>query len=436
MIILIYLILSIAIILFLSAKLKVHPALSLVIGSIFLGFFLKMNTYDIFNYLFNGFYQAVKGIGLIILFSCVIGQFLKESGSIERFGNIILKNLQKKTLLSINMLGLFIGTVVFCDSAFLILNGISKSIASSTSYSLTSLNLSLAGGLYTSHTLIPPTPGPLAAINNLQAMNIIGDIMIFGILVSIPSSLISFFYARKTLMNRNISIDRINIKDKKFSVLPYLVIVIPLLLISLNTITNFIENESFLVSVKIIKYFGNPSIALFIGMVLSFMLPDTKNKEKKIVIGSLNDFLPILLLTSMGSAFGNIIKNSELSTLLPSLFSLNQDSLLYICLISFMVSFILKTSQGSSTSAMIITSSIIFPFISNFALSSFDISMIVLSIGSGSIMISHINDSYFWIVTNKTNLTLQGGLKYFSIMSIFQGLGTFIVILFLVLLFG
>ena len=76
--------------------------------------------------------------------------------------------------------------------------------------------------------------------------------MIFGILVSIPSSLISFFYARKTLMNRNISIDRINIKDKKFSVLPYLVIVIPLLLISLNTITNFIENESFLVSVKII----------------------------------------------------------------------------------------------------------------------------------------------------------------------------------------
>ena len=159
--------------------------------------------------------------------------------------------------------------------------------------------------------------------------------MIFGILVSIPSSLISFFYARKTLMNRNISIDRINIKDKKFSILPYLVIVIPLLLISLNTITNFIENESFLVSVKIMKYFGNPSIALFIGMVLSFMLPDTKNKEKKIIIGSLNDFLPILLLTSMGSAFGNIIKNSELSTLLPSLFSLNQDSLLYICLISF-----------------------------------------------------------------------------------------------------
>ena len=99
------------------------------------------------------------------------------------------------------MLGLFIGTVVFCDSAFLILNGISKSIASSTSYSLTSLNLSLAGGLYTSHTLIPPTPGPLAAINNLNAMNIIGDIMIFGMLVSVPSSLISFFYARKTLIN-------------------------------------------------------------------------------------------------------------------------------------------------------------------------------------------------------------------------------------------
>ena len=198
MIILGYLLLSILLILLLTSKLKIHPTISLFIGSLFLGLLLKMNLNDILEYIFQGFSNAIKSIGLIIIFSTIIGQFLKKSNSIKKFGDLILYNFQDKTLISINLLGLFLGTVVFCDSGFLILNGISKSIASTTNYSLTSLNLSLSGGLYASHTLVPPTPGPLAAINNLNGISMIGDIMLLSIVVSIPASLISFIYARKT----------------------------------------------------------------------------------------------------------------------------------------------------------------------------------------------------------------------------------------------
>lgn len=93
---------------------------------------------------------------------------------------------------------------------------------------------------------------------------------------------------------------------------------------------------------------------------------------------------------------------------------------------------LLKTSQGSSTSSMIIVSSIIFPIISDFGFSIYELTMIILSIGSGSMMISHVNDSYFWIVTKQTDLNLSKGLKYFSLMSIMQSIGAFLFILFLI----
>ena len=436
MIILFHLILSVLAVIILNSKLKLNPVISLFIGSIILGILLEMKISEIFNHQVTGFFLSIKNIGLIIFFSCVIGQFLKETRSIEKFGNLLLNNFQKQTLLSINMLGLFIGTVVFCDSAFLILNGISRSIASSSSISLTSLNLSLSGGLYSSHTLIPPTPGPIAAINNFNVIDNIGTIMILGILVSIPSSLIAFLFSRSFIKKNKIKIKKnLNSKDNA-SLMAYLSIVIPLLLISLNTISNFFDNINETAIYKSLKFIGNPNFALFVGMILSFFIPYKKIKVNKIFISTIKDFLPIILLTSMGAAFGNIIKNSNISEVIPNFINIQESNIIYLCAISYILSFILKTSQGSSTSSMIIVSSIIFPIISDINFNIFDISMIILSIGAGSMMISHVNDSYFWIVTKQTSLDLKKGLKYFSVMTILQSTGTLLFIFMLLTIFS
>jgi len=436
MIILIHLSLSVLSVIILNSKLKLNPILSLFIGSIILGILLEMTISEIFNHQVTGFFLSIKNIGLIIFFSCVIGQYLKETRSIEKFGNLLLNNFQKQTLLSINMLGLFIGTVVFCDSAFLILNGISRSIASSSSISLTSLNLSLSGGLYSSHTLIPPTPGPIAAINNFNVIDNIGTIMILGILVSIPSSLIAFLFSRSFIKKNKIKIKKnLNSKDNA-SLMAYLSIVIPLLLISLNTISNLFDNINETTIYRSIKFIGNPNFALFVGMILSFFIPYKKIKVNKIFISTIKDFLPIILLTSMGAAFGNIIKNSNISEVIPNFINIQESNIIYLCAMSYILSFILKTSQGSSTSSMIIVSSIIFPIISDINFNIFDISMIILSIGAGSMMISHVNDSYFWIVTKQTSLNLKKGLKYFSVMTILQSTGTLLFIFMLLTIFS
>lgn len=436
MIIFFHLSLSVITVIILNSKLKLNPIISLFIGSITLGILLEMTAYQIFNYQLIGFFSSIKNIGLIIFLSCVIGQFLKETKSIEKFGNLLLNNFQKQTLLSINMLGLFIGTVVFCDSAFLILNGISRSIASSSSISLTSLNLSLSGGLYSSHTLIPPTPGPIAAINNFNVLDDIGTIMILGIIVSIPSSLIAFLFSRSFIKKNKNKINQSLNSDDNASTIAYLSILIPLLLISLNTVSNFFGNLNGTLIYKSIKLIGNPNFALSVGVILSFFIPRKSGKINKILTFAVKDFLPIILLTSMGAAFGNIIKNSNINDVLPNFINIEESSIIHICVISYILSFILKTSQGSSTSSMIIVSTIIFPIISDFNFNIFETSMIILSIGAGSMMISHVNDSYFWIVTRNTSLNLKKGLKYFSIMTILQSTGTLLFISILLKIFS
>ena len=294
MLILFYLLISILVIIVLSTKFKLNPAISLFIGGILLGVLLNIGLKETLSLQVIGLINSFKGIGLIILFSCIIGQILKESNSIKRFGNIILNSFQNKSLFSVNILGLLIGTVVFCDSAFLILNGISRSIASSSSLSLSSLNLSLSGGLYSSHTLIPPTPGPIAMIGNFNMIDQIGSVMTLGILVSIPSSLIAFLFARTLIIKDKSSIQNKIKRFKNPNIFSYLTILIPLLLISLNTISDIItfDNNSYLYN--IINYIGNPIIALFIGVVLSLFIP-RKKKLNSIIKNSLNDFLPIVL---------------------------------------------------------------------------------------------------------------------------------------------
>ena len=435
MIIFFYLLTTVVLIIILTSRLKFSPAISLLIASFFLGLILELNLIKIFILVYDGIWNSVKGIGLIILFSCIIGQFLKESNSIKNFGNLLIKNLKSNSILSLNFLGLFVGTVVFCDSAFLILNGISRSIASTSSISLNSLNLSLAGGLYSSHTLIPPTPGPIAAISNFNLLDNIGMVMILGVIVAIPSSIISYLFAKKIMVKSRLINIKTSQKINKPHILAYMSIIIPLVLISLNTLTNLINKNEFLLLQNTFRFIGNPISALLLGSIFSYLIPRENRNNIEIIKNSFKDFIPIILITSSGAGFANIIKNSEIVNLLPGLINIESSDTIYICIIGFICSSIIKTTQGSSTSSIIIVSAILFPIIQDFKLESIELSMIILSIGAGSMMISHVNDSYFWIVLKKTKLNLLDGIKYYTLMTTFQSLGTLLFIIMLISIF-
>ena len=432
MLIFIYLAVSILFIIITTSKFNWHPIFSLFFACFLCGILMGLPLSEIINSIKNGFGNTLKSIGLIIVFSVIMGEFLKESGSIKMFGNIILSKFKNNSILSLNFLGLFLGIVVFCDSGFLILNSISKSIVSSSNISLASLNLSLSGGLYTSHTLIPPTPGPLAAISNLNANQFIGYAIIVGSIVSIPSSLVSFFYAKKFTKNIQIDLSKIEKTNNKNLILPILVILTPTLLIGSSTLLNIIElNEGSNPIFQILKVLGNPLIAISIGTIICFLLPSKKqNNKKKWIQKSLKISGPILILTSLGGAFGEVLKNSDLSNIInQSALSLSLSPI-HILFFAFIICALLKTSQGSSTSSLIIGSSILFPILQSMNISDpWMIALIVASLGSGAMTVSHANDSYFWIVTQSTSLNISEGYKKFTLMTLFQGIISFITII-------
>ena len=432
MIIFLYLALSILFIIITTSKFNWHPIFSLFFACFLCGILMGLPLFEIIDSIKNGFGNTLKSIGLIIVFSIIMGEFLKESGSIKMFGNLILSKFKNNSILSLNFLGLFLGILVFCDSGFLILNSISKSIVSSSNISLASLNLSLSGGLYTSHTLIPPTPGPLAAISNLNANQYIGYAIIIGSIVSIPSSLISFFYAKKFSKNIQIDLNKIKKINNKKLILPFLVILTPTLLIGSSTFLNIIEpNENSNSIFQILKILGNPLIAISIGTIICFLLPSkSQNNKKKWIQNSLKISGPILILTSLGGAFGEVLKNSDLSNIInQSAVSLSLSPI-YILFLSFIVCALLKTSQGSSTSSLIIGSSILFPILQSMNISDpWMIALIVASLGSGAMTVSHANDSYFWIVTQSTSLNISEGYKKFTLMTLLQGIASFITII-------
>ena len=432
MIIFLYLALSILFIIITTSKFNWHPIFSLFFACFLCGILMGLPLFEIIDSIKNGFGNTLKSIGLIIVFSIIMGEFLKESGSIKMFGNLILSKFKNNSILSLNFLGLFLGIVVFCDSGFLILNSISKSIVSSSNISLASLNLSLSGGLYTSHTLIPPTPGPLAAISNLNANQYIGYAIIIGSIVSIPSSLISFFYAKKFSKNIQIDLNKIKKINNKKLILPFLVILTPTLLIGSSTFLNIIElNENSNSIFQILKILGNPLIAISIGTIICFLLPSkNQNNKKKWIQNSLKISGPILILTSLGGAFGEVLKNSDLSNIINQSAINLSLSPIYILFLSFIICALLKTSQGSSTSSLIIGSSILFPILQSMNISDpWMIALIVASLGSGAMTVSHANDSYFWIVTQSTSLNISEGYKKFTLMTLLQGIASFISII-------
>ena len=432
MIIFLYLALSILFIIITTSKFNWHPIFSLFFACFLCGILMGLPLFEIIDSIKNGFGNTLKSIGLFIVFSIIMGEFLKESGSIKMFGNLILSKFKNNSILSLNFLGLFLGIVVFCDSGFLILNSISKSIVSSSNISLASLNLSLSGGLYTSHTLIPPTPGPLAAISNLNDNQYIGYAIIIGSIVSIPSSLISFFYAKKFSKNIQIDLNKIKKINNKKLILPFLVILTPTLLIGSSTFLNIIElNENSNSIFQILKILGNPLIAISIGTIICFLLPSkSQNNKKKWIQNSLKISGPILILTSLGGAFGEVLKNSDLSNIINQSAINLSLSPIYILFISFIICALLKTSQGSSTSSLIIGSSILFPILQSMNISDpWMIALIVASLGSGAMTVSHANDSYFWIVTQSTSLNISEGYKKFTLMTLLQGIASFITII-------
>jgi GntP family gluconate:H+ symporter len=424
-----------------TTRLKLHPFLALLTACFIFGLFSGMPVEQIIESIETGFGGTIGKIGIIIIAGLIIGIFLEKSGGAQKMADIILKLIgPKRVYTAISIIGYIVSIPVFCDSGFIIISPLNKSLSRQAGLSVTGTSIALALGLLSTHTMVPPTPGPIAAAGILDAD--LGLVILFGMVVSGFALIITTMFAKKIAgkvqiePDPQLNHDHINhTPSGTFTPTPpawksFLPIILPIVLIVFNSIAEFPTHPFGIGKIKdIISFIGNPVVALFIGMIISFTLPAKFEKKMLAPDGWIGEALKsaaiIILVTGAGGAFGKVLQNSDMGTILGKMIG---DSGLGLWL-PFLLAAALKTAQGSSTVAIITTASMISPLISPLGFDS-EISkaMVVVAIGAGSCVVSHANDSYFWVVTQLSNMSVKQGYKLMSTGSGILGLSAMIIL--------
>jgi len=208
----------------------------------------------------------------------------------------------------------------------------------------------------------------------------------------------------------------------------FLPIVLPIVLIGIGSVAALTgEDTGF---INFLRFLGAPSVALLFGVLAALLLlPKFDEETLSGWIGEgLKEAAPILLITGAGGAFGKVISNSGVADLIANM---NMDALAggaLFLLIPFIIAAALKTAQGSSTASLVITSTLVAPLLPVMGIEgAVPLALVVMAIGAGAMTVSHVNDSFFWVVTEFSGMTVTDAYKAQTVATLLQGVTTIIV---------
>lgn len=447
-----WLVLTILFIIFATAKLKWHPFLVLILSAFLVALFYQVPLNTVAKTISDGFGGILGYIGLVIVFGTIIGLILEKTGAAIVMAEFVIKVLGPRfPTLTMSIVGAVVSVPVFCDSGYIILNSLKESLAERLKVSSVAMSIALATGLYATHTFVPPTPGPIAAAGNLGLESNLGLVIMVGVVVTAVAVLAGWWWSNRFL---NATPDNIDAADAPAAVMPdgmktrddysqlpsatmaFLPIIVPILLICLSSVANLPSapfGSGMLTDILI--FIGNPLTALLIGLFLSFLLINTDQKTQQIsdsISQGLVVAAPILLITGAGGAFGAMLKVTPIGDYLGTTLS----ALGLGVFMPFIVSAALKTAQGSTTVALVTTSAMVAPLLDQIGLDS-ELGRVfcVMAIGAGAMTVSHANDSFFWIVSQFSRMSVAQAYKAHSMATGIQGVTSIVFIWLLTLVF-
>ncbi|OUQ41743.1 gluconate transporter [Gemmiger sp. An120] len=422
------------------SKFNVHPFIVLVVVAVAVGLVCGLDTVTVVDTVKSGFGDILASIGIVILCGTIIGTILEKTGAALTMANTILKVVGKKrSVITMGAMGYVTGIPVFCDSGFVVLSPISRALAAQSNTSLAVMATALSGGLYATHCLVPPTPGPIAMAGTLEAD--MGLTILVGLLLSIPAVAVVILYATKISSKIDIPANpeyTIEELTAKYGKLPgalhsFSPILLPIVLIGISSVASlpalpFGDGAVY----AFLNFIGNPVIALMLGVFLSLTLipASERGNTLKWVTQGVTDSAAILAITGAGGSFGAILKLLPIADATQGLLATGLG-----VLVPFTIAMILKLAMGASTVAMITTASMVAPMLENMGLTSpLGRVFVVMAIGAGSMVASHANDSYFWVVSQFSDMKTGEAYRCQTGMTAVMGV-TVVAILYVLSLF-
>lgn len=417
-----------------------HPFLVLLGTALALGIVVGLPADKTMETVIAGGSSVFGSIGIVIALGTILGEILERTGAATAIAKAIVRVMgEKRSVASMSTLGAVAGIPVFCDSGFVILSNLARSLSKQTATSYAAISIALATGLYTSHVLIPPTPGPLAAAGNLGLAGDLGWVILMGFIAAIPAISVGYIFARK-IAKHTAPVDELHqeVQAKDLpplfrSVLP---LILPVLLIAGGSFLPILELEPG--TEKLLQFFFNPNTALFISVVVALVILGMKFKSEwnEWIQKSLSQAGPIILITIAGGALGAVLKATPLADEFKEMMQGKQLSAFVLFPVAFLLAAGLKTSQGSSTAALVIASSILAPLMGSWGLDhTAEKALLVTSIGAGAMTVSHANDSYFWVINQYSGITVPQMYRYFTLGTFWMGIAVLVTCMGLSLLF-
>lgn len=440
-------VIAIAIMIVAISKWNVHPFLALMGVSLVLAIVVGIPLKTIPGIIGSGFSGIFSSIGIVIILGALIGTMLEKTGAALKLAEMVVRLVGRKhPQLAMEIMGWVVSIPVFCDSGFVILDPIRKALRKKTQFSSVAMTVALSAGLYTSHVLIPPTPGPIAAAGTLGIGNNLFLVIIIGTIISIPSLVVAYFYANyigKKIKSGEDLGDEGDSQDyddllKSFGNLPNGVlslapILVPILCMALGSLSAVLKWSGAVGD--FFAFLGTPIIALTAGLLFGILLLGRRDQLKHLsnmTTETLKVVGPILFITAAGGVLGKVIASAGFVKYM-------QDHASVLAAVGiffpFLISAILKSAQGSSTVAITTTAGIMGSFAESGTMmaalgltSPMAAVLTVMAIGAGSMTVSHANDSYFWVVTNFGKLKPEDGYKTQTMVTLLMGISCMIFI--------
>lgn len=447
-------------IVFLTVFVKLHPFFALLIACIITGLLAGIPFPEMVTLMKAGMGDILSKLTLIIVLGTALGMLLEQNGSTRVMADVILSVVgEKRAAFATALTGFIVGMPIFCDSGYIVLNGLNQSLARRTRFTMAQTSISLAAGLYAVHCLIPPHPGATAAASTIGAD--MGKLVGWGIVLAIPIMLTGYAWAVWTGngsgsdkgSGRGSGSDKGSgsgsgsdngsgsekgsgsgsesdsgsrsgdESNRGRDGLPsawvaFLPVILPIVLMAVRSILSFeIKEPGWFINSLIMA--GEPAVALAIGVVVC--LAFTRNKvEKSVTLGhAVEKAGSILIIIAGGAAFGGVIAATHPGEHLGNLFDLSGAGWFF----PFLLAALIKTAQGSSTVAIVTASSIILPLLPTLGLDTDNGRLLaVLSLGVGSMVVSHTNDAYFWVIARFSDLDVRTMLRVHTVGTLWMGL--------------
>ncbi|MFR3390321.1 MAG: GntP family permease [[Clostridium] scindens] len=416
---------GIAILIFLVLKTKVQAFLALIICTVIVGIVGGMplstitledgKAFGIVNSITTGFGGTLGSIGIIIGFGVMMGQLFEATGAAKRMAHTFLRLFGKKREEeALALTGFLVSIPIFCDSGFVVLAPIAKAISKATKKSIIGLGVALAAGLVITHSMVPPTPGPLGVCGIFDID--VGKFILLSLVLSLPMAIACIAYARLYLSKKYYRIPNdegeivelpyqepdyenafsMDVKGLPGTLESFLPLIVPIVLILINTVASALgKTEGFM---EILIFLGQPIIAVGLGLLVAIFTLGRKLDRHTAVTEMERGMMSagiIMLVTGGGGALGQIIKDSGLGTYMAEGLA---KTAIPIIILPLLISTAMRFIQGSGTVAMTTAASISAPIVIAAGVSPL---LGAVACCVGSLFFGYFNDSYFWVV-NRT----------------------------------